>query len=234
MHALVPPPPSGRVWTERRRPGPAAATPLGRVKLDALVNWLQDVAYADVLDAGVAEAAVWLVRWTRLRGRLPAFGADLELRTWCSGVGRAWAERRTDVVEGGQVCVEAASLWVLLHRETLRPLEPAGWFGDVYAEAAAGRTVRARLRHPAPPEGAARSSWLFRASDLDIAGHVNNAAYWALLEERIAELEPGGTVDVELEHRAPADAGHARVLSADGRLWVCGPDDAVLASFATG
>ena len=41
--------------------------------------------------------------------------------------------------------------------------------GAVYREAAGDRTVRARLRHPAPPADADRSSWLFRTADLDIA-----------------------------------------------------------------
>ena len=39
----------------------------GRVRLDGLARWLQDVAYADVEDAGLAERAVWVVRRTRIR-----------------------------------------------------------------------------------------------------------------------------------------------------------------------
>ena len=94
--------------------GPALATisdcaPSGRVRLDALARWLQDVAYADVLDVGLESVALWVVRRTRIRvNRWPRFGERVELTTFCTGLGRMWAERRTDVRcavagPGGQV-----------------------------------------------------------------------------------------------------------------------------------
>jgi len=36
----------------------------------------------------------------------------LELTTWCSGVGAAWAERRTNITANGEVVLEAVVLWV--------------------------------------------------------------------------------------------------------------------------
>jgi hypothetical protein len=41
-----------RAYSHRRTPGFADCAPTGRVRLDAIARWLQDVAYADVLDAG--------------------------------------------------------------------------------------------------------------------------------------------------------------------------------------
>jgi acyl-ACP thioesterase len=106
-----------------------------------------------------------------------------------------------------------------------RPL-PEG-FEAVYGAAAADRRVRARLRHPAaPPDGASSRPWRFRAADLDLAGHVNNAVYWQVVEEELVGASPA-TADVELEHRAPADAGEAAVL-ADGALrWIAAGRDVV-------
>src|SRR5438309_8373063 len=112
---LVPVPDGGRVFSHARRPGLADCAPSGRARLDALARWLQDVAYADVEDAGVAEAAVWVVRRSRMRvARFPRFGEHYKLATWCSGVGRMWAERRTAVVRdaGARPDVEAVALWV--------------------------------------------------------------------------------------------------------------------------
>ena len=105
--------------------GPALATisecaPSGRVRLDALARWLQDVAYADVLDVGLESVALWVVRRTRIRvNRWPRFGERVELTTFCTGLGRMWAERRTDVRRPGASVpdVEAVSLWVHLHPE---------------------------------------------------------------------------------------------------------------------
>ena len=99
---LAPRHPEGRAFTQTRLPGFADCAPSGRVRLDALACWLQDVAYADVADAGLERAAVWVVRRTRMRvNRFPRFGERFELTTYCSGFGRMWAERRTDVVAAG-------------------------------------------------------------------------------------------------------------------------------------
>src|ERR1700746_2073240 len=98
--------PDGRAFSQGRQPGFADCAPSGRVRLDALACWLQDVAYGDVQDAGLDQAAVWVGRRTRirvnpprlLRSRFPRFGERFALTTFCSGIGRMWAERRTDIV----------------------------------------------------------------------------------------------------------------------------------------
>src|SRR4051812_13262087 len=93
---LVPPVSGGRVFEATVRAGLADAGPTGRVRLDALARWLQDVAYEDVEDAGLVERATWVVRRLRIRvERFPRFGDRVTVRTWCSGLGRMWAERRT-------------------------------------------------------------------------------------------------------------------------------------------
>ena len=76
LSELVGPPATGRVFRQELRPGFADVTPTGRVRLDGLARWLQDVAYADVEDAGLHEAAVWVLRRTRIQVRAwPRFGA---------------------------------------------------------------------------------------------------------------------------------------------------------------
>jgi acyl-ACP thioesterase len=227
---MVPAPPEGRVFTGTVRAGLGDAAPSGRVRLDALARWLQDVAYDDVVDAGVAERATWVVRRLRMSVEgFPRFGERLELRTFCSGLGRMWAERRTTVA-GEQGRVEAVALWVHLDPATQRP-KP---FDDdemaVYATSAAGRRVKARLRHPAPSASAARESWWFRAADLDVADHVNNAAYWTPLEERLAAGPEPARFDGEIEFRGGAQAGEAVLFSEDGRLWIASPGEEIHAS----
>ena len=79
---------------------PAGDEPRGqglRQRLEAVARWLQDVAYADVLDAGLQDG-LWVVRRMRVEvTRLPALGERVRLRTWCSAVGQRTAERRTTV-----------------------------------------------------------------------------------------------------------------------------------------
>jgi acyl-ACP thioesterase len=207
--------------------GIADCAPSGRVRLDAVARWLQDIAYADVLDAGLESVAVWVVRRTRIRvNRWPRFAERFELTTFCSGLGRMWAERRTDVVRPGTDApdVEAVSLWVHLHPERRLPFPLTETEVTAYSGPSPQRRVTARLRHPLPSASCgAGSEWTFRATELDVADHINNAAYWQPLEEEL--LAPGsepGPVDIELEYRAPAQPGVKRWLVDGSARWLTG------------
>jgi acyl-ACP thioesterase len=236
FHELLAPVPGVRTFTLARRPGFADCAPSGRTRLDALACWLQDVAYADVEDAGLARAAVWVVRRTRICvNRFPRFGERFELTTFCSGLGRMWAERRTDVVRAGAdgIDVRAVSLWVHLDAEHLRPapLTPAEI--ETYGGAPTERRVSARLRHPLPPPTApGERRWAFRATECDLADHVNNAAYWQPLEEELLAAAEPDRIDVELEYRTPAQPGCKRVLADGDRRWIIGADGELHATIA--
>jgi acyl-ACP thioesterase len=232
---LVGPPPDAREFTMAMRPGLADCAPSGRIRLDALARWLQDVAYADVEDAGVAGSAVWVVRRTRIQVlRFPRFAEHFKVRTFCSGIGRMWAERRTTITPEAtpaEACVEAVALWVHLDPQTWRPMPFADEEIALYGDAAMGRRVTARLRHPAAPPDAPGSQWTFRATECDIAGHVNNSNYWQPLEEELllAGAEPSA-LDAEMEFRTPAQPGRKLMLR-DGLLrWIVDPEAATHAS----
>ncbi len=226
---LLPLPERGRVFNGRARPGLADCAPSGRTRLDAIARWLQDVAYADVEDAGVADAAVWVVRRTRIRvERFPRFGERFELKTFCSGFGRAWAERQTSiapVVDGRTGAdlrphIEAVSLWVHLDPANRRPFPMTDKELEVYGEAAKDRRVTARLRHPGPEKADNARRWTFRATDCDLAGHVNNAAYWEPLEEELLETAEPERFDAETEFRTPAQPGDKLVLCDGACRWI--------------
>jgi acyl-ACP thioesterase len=217
------------VFTESVRPGLADCSPSGRVRLDALARFAQDIAYADADDVGLSRSAAWVVRRTRMDvRRFPRFGEHLTLATFCSGLGRMWAERRTTIAGAGQV--EIASVWVHLDPTRGRPTplteeELAAW-----GESAAGRKVTARLRHPAPPAAAERRPWRFRRTECDLADHVNNAAYLQPLEEELLQGDELESIDVEIEYRAPSQAGDKLVLRQGARRWIVSPDGETNAS----
>jgi acyl-ACP thioesterase len=229
---LVAHPGVGRRFEHSLTVGLADAAPSGRVRLDALARWLQDVALADVVDAGLGEAALWVVRRTRLAvTRFPRFGETATVSTFCSATGRMWAQRRTTAETSGGGLVEAVALWVHLDPVSLRPIPFTPRELEIYGASAAGREVKARLRHPGPPEDAASRPWHFRSTELDVADHINNAAYWAVLEdELLAGAEPAA-IDVELEFRTPTQPGEHAVRNAGARRWVVAADGTVHASF---
>jgi acyl-ACP thioesterase len=220
---MVGPQPGVRVFSETLRPGLGDCAPSGRIRLDALARWLQDVAYADVDDAGLAQAAMWVLRRARMHvKRFPRFGSQFRLATFCSGLGRMWAERRTTITEIGaeESDVEAVSLWVHLDWEGRRPTPLTEAEIAAYGGAVVGRKVTARLRHPPPEEVQTRFPWHFRATECDLAAHVNNAAYWHPLEEEILENGDPEALDVEIEYRTPAQPGEKMVLCDGAYRWI--------------
>jgi acyl-ACP thioesterase len=239
LNELIPAPATGRVFTQAARPGLADCAPSGRVRLDALARILQDVAYADVEEAGLADAAVWVVRRSRMRiERFPRFADHLTVQTFCSGLGRAWAERRTTIESDGPdgartIDVEAVSLWVHLDPDTLHPAALREREIEIYGVAAGTRKVSHRLRHPAAPaDPDSRHRWTFRATESDLADHINNAAYWTPLEDELLtgeDPEPE-QIDVEIEFRQPAQPGIKRILAAGDRRWIVGDDGELHAS----
>ena len=197
--------------------GLADVAPSGRARLDAIARWLQDAALADVVDSGLDGGGVWVLRRLRLSvARFPRFGEALEVATFCSGTGALVAERRSTVRGGGraggagEAGVEALALWVHLDPDGAHPRPLPDGFEAVYGATAAGRRVRARLRHPAaPPDGVPGRPWRFRAADLDLAGHVNNAVYWQVLGGARSSQAFAG-LDAEIEYRAQGRRGLRR------------------------
>src|SRR5205823_5502115 len=119
---LIPRPTSGRTFSGTARVRLGDVTPKGRVRLDAVARYLQDVANDDAVDAIGEDAASWVVRRTQMQvDRFPVFREDLRLTTWASGTGGRWAERRTSVEGHRGGSIEAAALWVHVDAATGRP-----------------------------------------------------------------------------------------------------------------
>jgi acyl-ACP thioesterase len=231
------------------RPGLADCAPSGRMRLDAIARWMQDIAYADVDDAGVAGHAFWILRRTRIQvNRFPEINEPHLVRTYCSGVGRLVAERRTvisSVDEPDRPGVETASLWVHLDPVSHRPSHITQDEFDRLANNGYGeRPVSHRLKHPRPEPGSGVKlfDWRFRRVDTDLADHVNNSRYWEPLEEELLAITPAElitaptqltTVDAELEFRDGAQPGVAHYM-ADGpdARFLLGADGDLLATLA--
>ncbi len=219
-------PSAGRIHAHRRRVHLADASPKGRARLDALARMLQDVSDEDTTDAGFPPDEPWVVRRVDMGiESFPSFRDLVTVSTWCSGVGGRWAERRVRVEGDAGGRVEAAVLWVHLDAHG-RPARLPDRFGDLYAEAAAGRKVRARLHHDAMPAGEDTTPFPLRLTDFDLMGHVNNAVSWIPVEEAFASRRDlRAPLRVTLEHPGPIDPGEMpeiAVVDVDGGfdLWL--------------
>jgi len=211
---------TGRVFAAQRRIRLSDTDASGRLRLDAVARYLQDVAADDVADAGWSpDEHVWVVRRTHVDVEAP-FRSDaaVELRTWCSGVAGAAAARRYSLAGDAGGRIEAESVWIHLDHD-LQPLRLGERFLAVYGPSADGRRASTRLELPPAPLDSARP-WPLRATDVDRLGHVNNAAYWIPVEEawngRLSE--PAGIL---LEYRRPIDLGdEVAVEQTENALWL--------------
>ena len=217
MHDRRAPASVSRVFRAQRPVRLSDTDASGRLRLDAVARYLQDVASDDWVDAGFeSHAHVWVVRKTWVEVASPFAGDErVELATWCSGVAGTSAARRSTVAgdRGGRI--EAESVWIHLDR-SLRPLRLPREFHEVYGASAAGGEVPTRFTLPPPPE-LPGEPWALRATDVDRLGHVNNAVFWIPVEERF-----GARVRrARLEYRKPVDlSDDVRVVATENALWL--------------
>jgi acyl-ACP thioesterase len=210
---------TARRFSTSRRVRLGDVTPSGRLRLDAVARYLQDVAFDDGEDAGVKGTERWILRRLAIDvTSLPRFTDIIELTTWCSGAGARWAERRTSIT-GATAAIEATAIWVYVD-ERGRPSRLPSEFFQHWGTSAGDRKVSARLSHPDPPPADARAArtWPLRRTDFDIVGHVNNAAYWEAVEE-LAGGRPGRW-EIEFRDEIPRDTATVDlVVDGDGMWW---------------
>ena len=162
---------------------------------------------------------IWVVRRTVLDVVRPFVDDTLvDLTTWCAGTAASAALRCTSLAgdRGGRI--DAQMTWIHLGPD-LQPQRLGERFLSVYGESAAGRRASTRLVLPGPPADAARLEWPLRTTDVDRLRHVNNAAYWAPVEEHLAARlrRPHRAM---LEYRQPLDLGDPVELRLGGdALW---------------
>ncbi len=226
--------PEGRSFTGERKVRLGDVNRFGRLRLDALTRYTQDVSDDDTTDAGLPDNPGWVVRSTVVDQLVAASLAErLTVTTFCSGLGKRWAERRLSITGDRGAHYEVATLWVCIDPVSGQPLALTDGFLDLYAQAAGGRKVSARLKNPRladqASDGLQAERWQLRAADYDVFGHVNNAAYWALVEQWTDEAVLAGRLRARLEYGAglsPAEAVTV-VRSTDraglGLWWLEGP-----------
>ena len=184
---------AGREFTARRRVRLGDATPNGRLRLDSLARYLQDVSNDDTRDANWSDPHWWVVRRTVIDvHRFPKYLEEIDLTTWCGGLGSRWAERRTQLTSlDGEVLADAAALWVHVDSETLQPSRVPEDVVTTLDASAGGREVGAKLllksKLFALNAKVSQEPWPLRFSDFDVVKHMNNAAYWEMIEEHLAQ-----------------------------------------------
>jgi acyl-ACP thioesterase len=209
VDTLVPIPKTGRTFRVAYTVRLSDTDATGRLRLDAMARFLQDAAIDDVQETGWgAPEHLWVLRSVRIDVLTPFLEErGVEIVTWGSSFSALAAGRRWSLSGDAGGSVEVDSTWIHLGPDA-RPARIGAGF-DGYAEAAQGRVTSTKLMLVPPPIGDERTSWPLRVTDVDRMGHVNNAAYWAAVEQRLAGvgLDPGRPLRARLDYRHPIDLG---------------------------
>lgn len=216
---LAPLPQAGRVFTRHRRVRASDVDAARRLRLDGTARYLQDVAYDDLNDAGFGQAhAFWVLRRSVVRVLRPAvFDEDVRLRSWCSGYASRWCTKRVTIDGGSGALLETEGFWVNVDATTGMPAPLSQDFFTRFHLPAADHALRWRRMLPGPdaPDGPGSlrgEPFPLRSTDFDWFDHVNNAAYWHVVEE-LVHAEGGGPTsgshEAVLEYNAPVVRGDA-------------------------
>jgi acyl-ACP thioesterase len=161
---------------------------------------------------------------------LAPFLADsrVEIVTWGSAFSALAAGRRWSLAGDAGGAIEVDSVWIHLGPDA-RPARIGDGFDD-YARAAEGREASTRLVLEGPPADAPRVPWPLRTTDVDLMGHVNNAAYWSAVEHRLWGHGP----DLRRPARARLDYRHSLDLEERVELAEACSDERYEVAFVVG
>ncbi|MDR2193705.1 MAG: acyl-ACP thioesterase [Treponema sp.] len=155
-----------------------------RLTLARTFDYFQEVAINHAEDLGVGRTAmaesghVWILsRSSVLMEKRPAFHDKIIIRSWPRGWEKLFAKRDYDIQDmAGNILVRGRSGWLIVDRETHRPLRPQ-FIVDTLPENdgrdALHEIVSLNTREHLEFAGERIPCY----SDIDYNGHVNNARY---------------------------------------------------------
>ncbi len=199
----------------------AETGPDGLLRPPALIDWMQEAAgeHATLLGVGMEAFAARGLGWVLARlsfeaARWPGPGEHALLRTWPSARDGLLFHRDFEILdEAGAPLARATTARLVFDLARRRPARSGDLLPDFPYDG--GRALVVAVHPPAvPPPEAAEERFVARRSDLDVNGHVNNAAFlrWALdaAPAGLAEDSRPAALDVAL--RGEAFAGDRVVV----------------------
>lgn len=201
---------SHRVFTAKRRIRVGDCDSNGNLRVDAIARYLQDIGYDDTDDIGVGDGGFWVARSIEMDfsdvNRWPKRNEFITMQTYCSGIGKAFAQRCVDITTANGEVIHTLTMWVSINEQG-KPSTVPQWLIDAYPKAekvSAKRTLQ--VIEPSDEFDGNIISWPLRASDLDVNNHVNNAVAFDALYEAAQAIDAKLPRRVLIEYHQPLES----------------------------
>jgi len=195
----------GRLFEAQRKVRLGDATTAGRLRLDALMRYAQDVSDDDTSGMGLPDDPIWVVRSSSVQVETHAqLSEKLTFSTFCSGIGSRWAERRLTVAGSYGAKYEISVIWICVDRASLKPTRLTDQFLSIYGQSANNRKVNTKstiVDHSTFDQSKIKQiQWNLRTADFDVMSHMNNAAYWSVIENYWISADSDTSCFVKIEY----------------------------------
>lgn len=159
-------------------------TPNRHLRLDALVNILQEMAIEHTRQVGIELSSLldsgrtWVLSKIHLDlKRLPTLDEKVEVQTWSRSIERFKGVRDFTFSVEGRHIASASTLWLYIDIARRRPVRVPDHYESLY-KSEKDHATGLDVEHWTHPEAVADNAPLIittRISDFDVNGHVNNA-----------------------------------------------------------
>lgn len=187
----------------------------GLVKLHILFEYMQEAAarHAAHLGAGIeylqSIGKLWVLSRIKVEIlRYPAIGERLHVKTYPSGVEKAFASRQFTITDSnGAVIIRASSMWLLLDAQKYRPLNPLKSLDVPLPKNDDQECHFPMLDKIARAEETEEAfSCDIRRSQIDVNRHLNNAFYAAFTDDA-AGSDKAKITELQLNFISAANLG---------------------------
>lgn len=202
---------TSRVFESKRRIRVADCDSRGKLRVDAIARYLQDIGYDDTEDIGVGDGGLWVARSIEMDfsgiTKWPNRNEFIGLSTFCSGIGHAFAQRCVDIKSKSNESIRTLTVWVSID-ERGKPTQVPSWLAQAYPFAEKIKSKRTlEVIDPQQEFDGTIVDWPLRASDLDINNHANNSVAFDALYESAQIMDVKQPKQVRIEYHHPLGVG---------------------------
>ncbi|MBP9114943.1 MAG: hypothetical protein KBF89_01190 [Acidimicrobiia bacterium] len=201
-----------RVFKTNRRVRITDCDSKGKLRIDSIARYLQDIGFDDTNDLGLGDGGIWVARSIEILNRTinqkqwPMRNDIVELETHCGGLGKVSAQRDVNIFKDNDNCISAKTIWVSLD-ENYKPKEIPDWLEKTYPEAINISTKRVLPLVPKTELLDSIKSFEFkiRQCDIDINDHANNSFAFIVLYEASIIYKFKDFTKIYIEYHRPID-----------------------------